>query len=76
MAQAGKAILPRDVNGPFGQRLHLTIGGARAQGLIATAFVTGRVNPSDWNRYSLVVLNWYALRASTTMCAQIADIVP
>ncbi|KAI0333703.1 glycoside hydrolase [Cubamyces sp. BRFM 1775] len=58
MAQAGKAILPRDVNGPFGQRLHLTIGGARAQGLIATAFVTGRVNPSDWNRYSLVVLNW------------------
>ncbi|KAJ8461900.1 hypothetical protein ONZ51_g11249 [Trametes cubensis] len=43
MAQAGKAILPRDVNGPFGQRLHLTIGGARAQGLIATA---------------LVVLNW------------------
>ncbi|KAH9847929.1 glycoside hydrolase [Lenzites betulinus] len=58
MAQAGKAILPRDVNGPFGQRLHLTIGGARAQGLIATAFVTGRVNPSDWQRYSLVVLNW------------------
>ncbi|KAI0369367.1 glycoside hydrolase [Pilatotrama ljubarskyi] len=58
MAQAGKAILPRDVNGPFGQRLHLTIGGERAQGLIATAFVTGRVNPSDWLRYSLVVLNW------------------
>ncbi|OSD07331.1 glycoside hydrolase family 30 protein [Trametes coccinea BRFM310] len=58
MAQAGKAILPRDVNGPFGQRLHLTIGGSRAQGLIATAFVTGRVNPSDWQRYSLVVLNW------------------
>ncbi|KAI0821952.1 glycoside hydrolase [Trametes gibbosa] len=58
MAQAGKAILPRDVNGPFGQRLHLTIGGARAQGLIATAFVTGRVKSSDWQRYSLVVLNW------------------
>ena len=24
-----------------------------------TAFVTKRNNPSDWWRYSIVVLNWY-----------------
>jgi len=59
MAQASKAILPRDVNGPFGQRIGVSVGGSEGVELRVNAFVTGRVNPSDWLRYSLVVMNWY-----------------
>ena len=58
MAQASKAILPRDVNGPFGSRIGVSIGGSLNWALRVNAFVTGRVNPSDWLRYSIVVLNW------------------
>ena len=58
MAQASKAILPRDVGGPWGQRIGVTVGGSMNWALIVGAYVTGRVNPSDWLRYSLVVLNW------------------
>ncbi|THH30033.1 hypothetical protein EUX98_g4142 [Antrodiella citrinella] len=58
MAQASKAILPRDVNGPFGSRIGVTVGGSLNWALVVNAFVTGRVNPSDWLRYSIVVLNW------------------
>lgn len=59
MAQASKAIVPKDVNGPFGQRIGVTVGGSLNWALRVGAYVTGRVNPSDWLRYSLVVLNWY-----------------
>ncbi|KAI0789818.1 glycoside hydrolase [Abortiporus biennis] len=58
MAQASKAVLPRDQNGPFGTRIGVTVGGTMSWGLVVNAFVTGRVNPSDWSRYSIVVLNW------------------
>ncbi|OBZ71255.1 Endo-1,6-beta-D-glucanase [Grifola frondosa] len=58
MAQASKAILPRDVGGPFGKRIGVSVGGTLNWGLRVMAYVTGRVNPSDWLRYSLVVLNW------------------
>lgn len=58
MAQASKAILPRDKNGPFGTRIGVTVGGTLNWALRVNAFVTGRVNPSDWLRYSIVVLNW------------------
>lgn len=57
MAQASKAILPRDVGGPWGKRIKVAVGGELSWALRVTAFVTGRVNPSDWLRYSLVVLN-------------------
>lgn len=58
MAQASKAILPRDQNGPWGKRIGVSLGGSLNWALRVNAFVTGRNNPSDWSRYSLVVLNW------------------
>ncbi|KAI0333701.1 glycoside hydrolase [Cubamyces sp. BRFM 1775] len=58
MAQASKAILPRDVNGPWGQRIGVSVGSGLAADLQVTAFVTGRTSSSDWRRYSLVVMNW------------------
>ena len=58
MAQASKAILPRDVGGPWGKRIGVSVGGTLGWGLVVGAYVTGRVSSSDWLRYSLVVLNW------------------
>lgn len=58
IAQASKAVLPRDQGGPFGTRIGVSVGGSMSWGLRVNAFVTGRTNPSDWLRYSLVVLNW------------------
>ncbi|KAF4564923.1 hypothetical protein EYR40_011098 [Pleurotus pulmonarius] len=58
MAQASKAIIPRDVGGPFGRRIGVSLGGSQGWALRVGAYVTGRTNPSDWLRYSLVVLNW------------------
>ncbi|KAJ3555934.1 hypothetical protein NM688_g2300 [Phlebia brevispora] len=58
MAQASKAIVPKDVNGPWGKRIGVTVGGSLSWALRVGAYVTGRVNPSDWLRYSIVVLNW------------------
>ncbi|KAL4065635.1 glycoside hydrolase family 30 protein [Scleroderma yunnanense] len=58
MAQASKAILPRDVGGPWGQRIGVSVGGSLNWALVVGAYVTKRVSPWDWNRYSLVVLNW------------------
>ncbi|EIW76828.1 glycoside hydrolase family 30 protein [Coniophora puteana RWD-64-598 SS2] len=54
LAQAAKAIIPRDSNGPWGQRIGVNVTGT---GLTVGAYVTGRASSSDWNRYSLVVLN-------------------
>lgn len=58
MAQASKAIIPRDAGGPFGKRIGVSVGGDLNWGLRVGAYVTGRVKSSDWLRYSLVVLNW------------------
>ncbi|KAL5498371.1 hypothetical protein ACEPAH_2513 [Sanghuangporus vaninii] len=58
MSQLSKGILPRDVGGPWGKRIGVSVGGSMSWALIVGAYMTGRVNPSDWNRYSLVVLNW------------------
>lgn len=57
MAQASKAILPRDVGGPWGQRIGASVGGSLDGALMVGAYVTGRVSSSDWKRYSIVVLN-------------------
>ena len=51
-------VVPKDVNGPFGQRIGSTVGGNLNWALRVGAYVTHRVNPSDWLRYSIVVLNW------------------
>lgn len=58
IAQAGKAILPRDVGGPWGKRVKVSLGGKLGTtALTVGAYVTGRVKSTDWLRYSLVVLN-------------------
>jgi hypothetical protein len=57
MAQASKAVLPRDVGGPWGKRIGVTVGGELNWALRVGAYVTGRVSSTDWLRYSLVVLN-------------------
>ena len=54
MAQASKAILPRDTGGPWGKRVGVSVSGSP---LVVGAYKTGRVSSSDWNRYSIVVLN-------------------
>jgi len=64
MAQASRAILPKDVNGPWGKRIGVSVTGSLDWALVVGAYVTGRVSSSDWLRYSLVVLNWCA-RART-----------
>lgn len=58
MSQTSKAILPRDNGGPWGKRVGVTIGGSQSWALRVGAFVTKRKNPADWDRWSIVVLNW------------------
>ncbi|PPQ98667.1 hypothetical protein CVT26_013813 [Gymnopilus dilepis] len=58
MAQASKAIIPKDPGGPFGQRIGVTVQGSLSWALVVGAYVVRRVNPSDWLQYSIVVLNW------------------
>ncbi|KAL0950447.1 hypothetical protein HGRIS_010396 [Hohenbuehelia grisea] len=58
MAQAAKATIPRDAGGPPGRRVGVSVGGSLGWGLRVGAYVTGRASPSDWPRYSLVVMNW------------------
>ena len=57
MAQASKAIIPKDPGGPFGQRIGVTVQGSLSWALVVGAYVVRRVNPSDWLQYSIVVLN-------------------
>lgn len=59
MAQASRAITPKDPGGPWGQRIGVNVAGSDAWAFKVTAFVTKRNNPSDWWRYSIVVLNWW-----------------
>lgn len=58
LAQASRAVVPKDAGGPTGQRIGVTVGGNLSWALRVNAFVTKRTNSADWNRYSLVVLNW------------------
>ncbi|KZP16591.1 glycoside hydrolase family 30 protein [Athelia psychrophila] len=58
MAQASRAIIPKDVGGPFGQRIGVSIGGGSDWALVVGAYQTKRLSSTDYNRYSLVVLNW------------------
>ena len=57
MAQASKAIIPKDAGGPFGQRIGVSVGGSVGWALRVGAYVTGRSSSSDWSRYSIVVMN-------------------
>ncbi|KIM41936.1 glycoside hydrolase family 30 protein [Hebeloma cylindrosporum] len=58
MAHLSKATIPRDMGGPSGRRIKVAVGGSAGWGLRVGAFVTGRLDSSDWRRYSLVVMNW------------------
>jgi len=58
MAQASRAITPKDPGGPWGQKIGANVTGTDNDYLRVTSFVTKRNNPSDWWRYSLVVMNW------------------
>ena len=61
MAQASKAIIPKDAGGPFGQRIGVSVGGSLNWALRVGAYVTGRLSPCDWLRYSIVVMNCESL---------------
>ena len=56
MAQASKAIIPKDVGGPFGRRMGVSVGGSLNWSLRVGAYVTDRVSSSDWLRYLIVVM--------------------
>ena len=57
MAQASKAVIPKDAGGPYGQRINVSVGGSLGWTLRVSAFVTARVSSTDWLRYSIVVMN-------------------
>jgi len=53
MAQASKAIIPKDSGGPWGLRIGGSVEGSLNWGI----YVTGRVNSANLSRYSVVALN-------------------
>ncbi|KAJ6612396.1 glycoside hydrolase [Mycena sp. CBHHK59/15] len=57
LAQASKAIIPKDAGGPWGQRIGVSVQGSLGWALRVGAYSTGRLSSTDWNRYSLVVMN-------------------
>lgn len=75
MAQASKAILPKDVNGPWGKRIGVSLGGSLNWALRVGAYVTERNKTTDWLRYSLVVLNWCA-SASVACWSVLTGVIP
>ncbi|KAJ7435971.1 glycoside hydrolase family 30 protein [Mycena galericulata] len=58
MAQASKAIIPKDAGGPWGQRIGVAVDGSLGWALRVGAYTTKRLSSTDWNRYALVVMNW------------------
>lgn len=57
MAQASKAITPRDPGGPFGQRIGVKVNGSLNWALRVGAYVVNRADRTDQKQYSIVVLN-------------------
>ncbi|KAJ6452494.1 glucan endo-1,6-beta-glucosidase [Mycena sanguinolenta] len=58
MAQASKAIIPKDPGGPWGQRIGVSVQGSLNWALRVGAYSTKRLSSTDFNRYTLVVMNW------------------
>ncbi|KAJ7441552.1 glycoside hydrolase superfamily [Mycena latifolia] len=58
LAQASKAIIPKDAGGPWGRRIGVSVQGSLGWALRVGAYSTKRLSSTDWNRYSLVVMNW------------------
>ena len=59
LAHSQRAVVPRDPGGPHGKRIKVTLGGSLSWTLRVQAYATGRVSSTDWQRYTIVVLNWY-----------------
>jgi hypothetical protein len=57
MAQASKAIIPKDAGGPWGRRMGVSVKGSLGSMLRVGAYSTKRLSSTDYNRYSLVVMN-------------------
>ena len=57
MAQASKAIIPKDFGGPFGQRIGVTVASSLNKALLVGAYVINRVDSTDLKQFSLVVLH-------------------
>jgi hypothetical protein len=57
LAQASKAIIPKDAGGPWGRRIGVSVQGSLGWALRVGAYSTKRLSSTDWNRYSLVVMN-------------------
>jgi hypothetical protein len=57
LAQASKAIIPKDAGGPWGRRIGVSVQGSLNWALRVGAYSTKRLSSSDWNRYALVVMN-------------------
>jgi len=58
LGQAAKAIIPKDPNGPWGQRIGVTVAGSNSWALRVGAYKTGRASSSDPSRWALVVLKF------------------
>lgn len=59
MAQTSRIVIPKESGAPFAQRIGVTVNGNLNWALVVGAYTAGRANPSDPNRWGLVVLNWY-----------------
>ena len=59
LAHSQRAVVPRDPGGPHGKRIKVTLGGNLSWTLRVQAYATGRISSTDWQRYTIVVLNWY-----------------
>lgn len=59
MAQTSRAVIPKDPGGPFAQRIGVTVSGNLNWALRVGAYQTGRSDPTQPDRWALVVLNWY-----------------
>jgi hypothetical protein len=43
--------VPKDINGPLGKRIGVSLGGGSNWALQVGAFVTGRAKSSDWCKH-------------------------
>jgi len=58
IAHASKAVIPRDSKGQWAERIDTVVKGPQNDTIIVTAYQTPASNSADFNRYSLVVLNF------------------
>jgi hypothetical protein len=73
MAQASKAIVPKDAGGPTGKRIAVSVQGGSSWALRVGAYVTARKNSADWRAsLSLSLLLRYLTQGP--LCFQFATV--